>query len=246
MSIKRKALLITASLALSAFVTKLATADEWNKKTEFQFSAPVQIPGQVLAPGKYVFELADSSSDRNIVQVFSEDSNGKENLLATILAVPDYMTQTPDKPIIHFEERHSGTPEAVHSWFYPGDNTGWQFVYPRGQGLEESANSTPAPAPVAAAATPSLPSAPQVQEEEEPASEVASVEEEILVAQNDTPAPSSDYQAPAAAQGSDAQNTADRELPQTGGYSELQLMTGLAMLGGGLAAVLASRRKSVA
>ena len=41
-------------------MTKPVMADEWNKRTEFQFSAPVEIPGKTLAPGKYVFELADS------------------------------------------------------------------------------------------------------------------------------------------------------------------------------------------
>jgi hypothetical protein len=109
--------------ALTTFLAQPVMADEWNKRTEFQFRAPVEIPGKVLTPGKYVFQLADSESDRNIVQDFSDDANGNETLVATILAVPDYISNTPDKPIIHFEERHSGTPEAIHSWFYPGDNT---------------------------------------------------------------------------------------------------------------------------
>ena len=36
-----------------------AKADEWNQKTIFTFSGPVEIPGQVLSPGTYVFKLAD-------------------------------------------------------------------------------------------------------------------------------------------------------------------------------------------
>src|ERR1700730_14353467 len=192
MNIKLNALCLGSFLALTAFLAQPVMADEWNKKIEFQFSAPVQIPGKVLAAGKYVFQLVDSESDRNTVQVFSEDSEGKERLVATIMAIPDYMTDTPDKPIIHFEERHSGTPEAIHSYFYPGENTGWEFVYAKGQTLEASANTTPAPAPTApvaaspapapvdTAAAPSLPPAPAVAvQEAEPASEVAVVEEEI-------------------------------------------------------------------
>ncbi len=89
------------------------------KRTEFQFSAPVEIPGKVLAPGKYVFELPDNSSDLNLVQVFSEDSNGKESLVATIQAIPDYVSNTPDKPLIHFEERPSGSSEAIHRLVLP-------------------------------------------------------------------------------------------------------------------------------
>ena len=119
--------------ALTSFVAQPVRADEWNKKTEFQFSAPVQIPGKTLEAGKYVFQLADSDSDRNIVQIFSEDSDGNENLVATLMAIPDYIEQTPDKPTVHFEERPSGSPEAIRSWFYPGENTGWEFVYPQTQ-----------------------------------------------------------------------------------------------------------------
>ena len=49
----------------------------------------------MLAAGKYVFELVDSESDRNIVQIFSEDADGNESLVTTVLAIPDYMTETP-------------------------------------------------------------------------------------------------------------------------------------------------------
>ena len=127
-----KALCLTGSLALSLFATKPAMADEMNKRTEFQFSESVHIPGKVLTPGKYVFELSNDQSDRNIVQVFSEDSNGNLSLVENVLTIPDYTLNTPDKPIVRFDERPSGTPEAIHSWFYPGDNTGWEFVYPKG------------------------------------------------------------------------------------------------------------------
>src|SRR5687767_1299446 len=51
-----------------------AQADTWNKKTYMTFSDAVELPGGVILPaGKYVFKLADSLSNRHIVQVFSED-----------------------------------------------------------------------------------------------------------------------------------------------------------------------------
>src|SRR5258708_153743 len=189
MKSKLNALCLGAFLALTPFMAQPAFADAWNKKTEFQFSGPVQIPGKVLAAGKYVFQLVDSDSDRNIVQVFSEDSNGRESLVATLMAIPDYTSETPDKPIVHFEERHSGMPEALHSWFYPGENTGWEFVYPKGETLQTSANATPAPAPVTADSTPTLPESPQVQEAAPAAEQVTAIEEELTGAQNDAPAP---------------------------------------------------------
>jgi hypothetical protein len=131
MNIRLNALYLGGFLALTSVLAQPVMAGEWNKKTEFQFSGPVEIPGKVLGPGKYVFQLMDSDSDRNIVQVFSEDSNGKETLVTTVMAAADYMSETPDKPIVHFQERHSSAPEAIDSWFYPGDNTGWEFIYPK-------------------------------------------------------------------------------------------------------------------
>jgi hypothetical protein len=244
MNIRLKALFLSSSLALTIFMTTPVMADESNKRTELQFSSPVQVPGHVLAAGKYVFELIDSDSDRNIVQIFSKDSDGNESLVATILAVPDYSSNTPDKTVIHFEERSSGTPEAIHSWFYPGDNTGWEFIYPKEQSLEAATTATPSSAPVAAEAAPTMPSAPAVQtaQQKDPIPEVVAaedqqVEQQILVAQNEAPA-----QPPVV--GTEIGST--QGLPQTAGNSYLELMSGLALLGGGLVVLIASRRKSIA
>ena len=215
-----------------------AIADEWNKETKVEFSTPVEVPGKVLDAGKYVFKLADGESDRNIVQIFSEDASGDQKLVTTVLAIPAYRTSTPDEPIIKFEERTSDSPEAIHSWFYPGDNAGWEFVYPKRQTLETSANMTPASAAVATTDAPSLPPVPEIEEQSQ-ATEAAAVEQEVVVAQIDA-------FVPPPAQDTDTQNSADRILPQTGGYSQLQLMNGLFMLGGGIAALFAARHKSVA
>ena len=104
MKITFDALWLGASLALMAAMVTPVRADEWNKETRLEFNAPVEVPGKVLTPGKYVFKLADSDSDRNIVQIFSEDANGAQKLVATILAIPDYREETPDKTIIQFED----------------------------------------------------------------------------------------------------------------------------------------------
>lgn len=108
-------------------------ADEWNKKTTVTFSEPVQVPGVVLPAGTYVFKLLDSDSDRNIVQIFNADET---RLIATILAIPDYRENPSDKTILSFDERPVGQPEALESWFYPGDNYGQEFVYPKQKATE--------------------------------------------------------------------------------------------------------------
>lgn len=118
-------------------------ADEWDQKTIFTFSGPVEIPGQVLEAGTYVFKFADSASDRNIVQVFNKDEN---HLYGTFLAIPDYRLQLADKAIVTFEERPAGSPEAIKAWFYPGENYGHDFVYPKPKATAlAKANNAPVP-----------------------------------------------------------------------------------------------------
>lgn len=47
---------------------------------------PMQLPGMVLPAGVYVFRLADSDPNRNIVEVFDKEEN---HLYSTFLALPD-------------------------------------------------------------------------------------------------------------------------------------------------------------
>lgn len=108
----------------------LARADEWNKETLVTFSTPVAVPGQVLAPGRYIFKLVDTQSDRHVVQIFTEEPR---QIVATVSTIPAYRLQASDENLITFEERPAGTPEAVKRWFYPGDLSGVAFVYPEYQ-----------------------------------------------------------------------------------------------------------------
>lgn len=139
------------SLFVALILMPSAHAEQWDKKTVVTFSNAVEVPGTVLPAGTYVFKIADSPSDRRIVQIFTQD---QRRVLATIQAVPDYRTQPSDKPVISFQERPSGQPEALNSWFYPGDNYGVHFVYPKST-MEATSNSdnevasSPEPATVA-------------------------------------------------------------------------------------------------
>lgn len=136
-------MLVPAAVAGLCFALGVPTlkASVWNQKTIFSFNQPVEIPGRVLSPGTYVFKLADIQGDRNVVQVYSND---QKHLLGTFLAVPDYRLQTPGKPIVNFTERAEGSPEAVKAWFYPGDNYGHEFVYPKAEATRlAKANNEP-------------------------------------------------------------------------------------------------------
>jgi hypothetical protein len=136
-------MLLPAAVAGLCFALAVPSvkASVWNQKTIFSFNQPVEIPGRVLKAGTYVFKLADIQGDRNVVQVYSKD---QKHLLGTFLAVPDYRLRTPGKPIIDFTERAEGSPEAVKAWFYPGDNYGHEFVYPKTEATKlAKANNEP-------------------------------------------------------------------------------------------------------
>jgi hypothetical protein len=131
-----------------------AQANDWNQLTYFTFRAPFAIPGVALPAGTYMFRLADSDSDRQIVQVFSKDGS---KLYATFLARPDQRLTPTDKPIVTLEEAPAGVREAVKSWFYPGDMIGHAFVYPQGQAESiASATHQPVLSPPSVKATPTM------------------------------------------------------------------------------------------
>jgi len=124
---------------VGAALSPAARADEWNRKTVITFSGPVEIPGvhlkgwAVLPAGTYVFKILDSTGDRHIVQIFNEDQT---QVLATILAIPNYRLQATDQTVVTFRERPAGEPEAIRAWFYPGRTYGEEFVYPKARAME--------------------------------------------------------------------------------------------------------------
>ncbi len=128
--------IIAAAISFGAMMipfTHPMAADQFDKKTILTFSGPVEIPGKVLTAGTYVFKLADSQSDRHIVQVYDDT---ERHLIATILAVPDQRLRATGKTVINFGERPSNSPEAIQAWFYPGETVGQEFVYPESRARE--------------------------------------------------------------------------------------------------------------
>jgi len=138
---------VCCAALMGAALTTIARADDWNRKTVFTFSGPVEIPAVhlkgwgVLPAGTYVFKIVDSQSDRHIVQIFSAD---EKTVYATILAIPNYRLKVTGKTVITFRERPAGEPQALRAWFYPGRNWGEEFVYTKARAIElaKSENTT--------------------------------------------------------------------------------------------------------
>lgn len=127
---KIAALVCLCGFAAIAPDMKAAAGD---KKTVFTFSGPVEIPGQVLPSGTYVFRLLDSTYNTNVVQVLNKDET---RLIGTFLTIFDYRLKPAQQPLVRFAERPAGSPPAIKSWFYPGYNYGNEFVYPKARAIE--------------------------------------------------------------------------------------------------------------
>ena len=126
---------IMATLVAFVLGATLATAQapDTNNMTIVTFSAPVSLPGVTLPAGSYMFRLADSQVNRNIVQVFDKD---RTKMFATILAIRAERNKPADDTIITFAESPANTAPALRYWFYPGDSRGQEFAYPKKQAQE--------------------------------------------------------------------------------------------------------------
>jgi hypothetical protein len=137
---KRRAAL---AIMLAGFVAVPVHGDTWNKKTKVTFSGPFQIPAphgsekvMTLPGGTYVFRLLDSPAARQVVQVTNPRG---DKVFSTILAIPDYRVNASSKTTMYFSERQAGAAPPIKSWFYPGDNYGHRFVYPKAQAVQVAA-----------------------------------------------------------------------------------------------------------
>jgi hypothetical protein len=197
----KRLLLAVASIGLLGVAfAPTAPADEWNKKTIITVNEPIQVPNLVLPAGTYVIKLLSSPSDRHIVQIFNADEN---HLFTTILAIPNYRLQPTGKTVITFWETPPGQPKALRAWFYPGDNFGQEFAYPKSAAAQIAAVSHQAVPTTEATQAAELPQAPVTQTQPEPQQEVA----------QNTPPPQPEA-APAPAPAPEAA-PAPQELPKT-------------------------------
>src|SRR5205823_7268396 len=120
-----------------------AHADAWDKMTIVSVNEPIIAENKVLDPGTYVWKLLDSPSDRHIVQIFDKD---QRHLETTVLAIPNHRLQPQGNTQFSFWETPAGVPKAVRAWFYPGDNFGQEFPYPK-KLVAQLASVAPVPVP---------------------------------------------------------------------------------------------------
>jgi hypothetical protein len=133
MKIVKSLICLLALSLLGVMLLPSARADQYDKKTVVTFSQAVEVPGKILPAGTYTFQLLESPADRHIVEIFNADGS---HIIVTTLAINDYRLRPTGKTVMTFNETPGDAPEALRAWFYPGDNFGQEFVYPRPRAIQ--------------------------------------------------------------------------------------------------------------
>jgi Protein of unknown function (DUF2911) len=125
MKFNKFAFVIAFVLTAILFAEVALHADEADESTKLTFSKPVEIPGQVLPAGTYLFKLADRN-DLNLVRIFNADGT---RLYATLQTISTDRPQASDDAVVVLAQERTGGPEALLKWFYSGSTSGHQLVY---------------------------------------------------------------------------------------------------------------------
>jgi LPXTG-motif cell wall-anchored protein len=225
-TLTRMPALFSCLVLVAAAGLPAARADQFDRKTTMTISEPIQIPNRVLEPGTYVFKLVDwKKSDKHIVQIFTPD---EKHVVTTIIAIPNYRLQPKNKTEFTFWETPAGQPPALRAWFYPGDNFGQEFAYPKEMSAQISTGNSNVQVPVetSAVTTSEVPPPPHVSERA-PAPAPAPPEpvQSAAVAQQPAPAPEKIIEP------SDTiSHATPTELPHTASQEPFMLLAGLISL----------------
>jgi hypothetical protein len=144
-------------VALAVFALVLAftpysqAQDDWTKRTLVTVNRAIEVPGKVLPPGKYIFQIMDLQAERNVVRITNERG---DKVYATLIAIPTERFQAKSDTVFLFHEAERGRPDPLRAWFYPDHLRGVEFVYPKTRAVQLAAETeeyviaekTPAPA----------------------------------------------------------------------------------------------------
>jgi hypothetical protein len=126
---KRNAVLTVAG-AILGVVFAVASAGAWgtpDRATMLTFNQPVGLPGVTLARGTYLFELAVSDANPNLVRVSNRDRSVVYfSGFTEQIARP---TSMPASRQIAFGEASLGVAQPITAWFPAGESVGYRFKY---------------------------------------------------------------------------------------------------------------------
>jgi hypothetical protein len=115
-----------AMCLIGSAVTPSLNASESDKQPIITIDHQVAVRGTILQPGKYTLKVRDLST--HVVYIYNGDGT---RLITVVMANHAYRLDPADKSLFSFYETSSGQAAALHSWFYPGDNDGFDFPRPK-------------------------------------------------------------------------------------------------------------------
>ncbi len=129
MNIRKSIGIVTGLLLVLIGFAPRAGAQATNEGTRVTFREAIRIPGLVLQPGSYIFELAPSYGLRlnlDRIQIYNSDHT---QLVDTIETVSAWRESATNGTMMTFAESSNGRPPALLQWFYPGMRDGHAFIY---------------------------------------------------------------------------------------------------------------------
>ena len=119
--------LVLALFASSILFFALPSVAQQEDLFHLQTKEPLAIPGHVLSPGEYTLRMMDSSTYPGIVEVMKADGSKTYGFFQIIPARRDQLAGSQ----VVLNNPDSEGLVSVKQWFFPGDHSGYQFVYSR-------------------------------------------------------------------------------------------------------------------
>ena len=115
-----------AALAI-AFVTAGHATTLANHPNIITLSQPVALPGQMLPPGVYVFEIANPDTTGDVVRVIKRGT--RQPLYSGFTRRVERPRAMSADTALTFGEAAVGSPASVRAWFPLGLHDGHEFIY---------------------------------------------------------------------------------------------------------------------
>lgn len=119
--------LVAAGAALLALLVAPSAhaGGAFSEISHFTFRAPITLPGIVLPPGRYTFEVMGGAS--NVVRVSSDD--GRRTRFSGFTAAIERPRRMRPEHVVTLGEAPRGEPRPIVAWFPGGNSSGHQFIY---------------------------------------------------------------------------------------------------------------------
>lgn len=128
-SIVRRATLAVTAAALVVLVGVAVghASITASHRNVLRVTVPLALPGAVLPPGEYVFEVANPETSHDVVRVWNR-ANRQSMFMGLTRPVPRRVTQAPADPLV-LGESAAGEPTPVLAWYPIGFLDGHEFIY---------------------------------------------------------------------------------------------------------------------